>query len=316
MSGACVGINGAYQSRLGISNMPENDSSTMPSKADGCKIKGDDRRSHERHISIFRLAKIRSNDVEGLAYIKNVSSNGMLLEIHEDFHLGETITVFPTEDHKLEGSVRWRKDGSVGIQFFSGINVPDLLSGNSLKQKGKLPRLPRVRMQQEIKMLVGSKLIKAEICDISPAGICIKANYVVEVGRKLTVSVPNLDDLSGIVRWQSDGRIGMAFAERIAVPQLMNWLTNYYRSVSSPKKALKAELAPAYKLVGYDEAGQTTSLCRVKTAGQALLTVKAKAGNYFSVRVFDAEGRECFPNELAQRAFTERNGVDIEISRH
>lgn len=192
------------------------------------EIIGPDRRKADRQITIFRLAKIESGVAEGWGFIKNISSSGIMIEIHPSFELGHTTTVAFTDDLELLGSVRWRKGALVGVQFCSDINVAELLANLTIHNKHQPARLPRVRMTRSIILRIGSAVVKAEICDISPAGIRINTHYQCQIGNRLTLLVPELGDLAGTVRWQKGTEIGIKFQERVSVPQITDWLANHY----------------------------------------------------------------------------------------
>lgn len=187
-----------------------------------------DRRKKDRQITIFRLAKIGSGLAEGWGFIKNISSSGVMIELHPSLELGDTTTVALTDDLELVGSVRWREGALVGMQFCSDINVTELLANLTIHNKSQPARLPRVRMTRSIILRIGSTLAKAEIRDISPAGIRIDTHYQFQVGNRLTLMVPELGDIAGTVRWQKGAEIGIKFQERVSVPQITDWLANYY----------------------------------------------------------------------------------------
>ncbi len=187
-----------------------------------------ERRKKERQLTVFRLAKIASGAAEGWGFIKNISGSGVMIEIHPSFEMDDTATVALTDDVALTASIRWRKDTLVGMQFKNEINVNELLASLRVHNKYHLSRLPRVHMRQAIVFRIGSTLVKAEICDISPAGIRINADYLCEVGNQLTLVVPDLGDIIGTVRWQKGSEIGIKFHQRVSVPQITDWLANFY----------------------------------------------------------------------------------------
>jgi len=195
-----------------------------------------ERRKSDRQIAIFRLAKIGSGVAEGWGFIKNISSSGVMIEIHPNFELGETTTVALNDDLQLVGSVRWRKGALVGMQFSNDINVAELLANLTIHNKCQPARLPRVRMTRPISLRIGSTLAKAEIFDISPAGIRINSHYQCQIGNRLTLMVPELGNIAGMVRWQKGTEIGIKFQERVSVPQITDWLANQYNMEKSGEK--------------------------------------------------------------------------------
>lgn len=197
---------------------------------------GPERRKKDRQITIFRLAKIGSGTAEGWGFIKNISSSGVMIEIHPSFELSDTTTVALTDDLQLIGNVRWRKGALVGMQFSDEINVTELLANLTVHNKCQPARLPRVRMTRPISLRIGSTLVKAEIFDISPAGIRINSHYQCQIGNRLTLMVPELGNIAGTVRWQKGTEIGIKFQDRISVPQITDWLANHYNMEKSGEK--------------------------------------------------------------------------------
>jgi PilZ domain len=201
-----------------------------------------ERRKKERQLTVFRLAKITSGTAEGWGFIKNISGSGVMIEIHPSFELKETATVALTDDVALTATIRWRKDALVGMQFKNEINVNELLASLRVHNKYQLSRLPRVHMRQAIVFRIGSTLVRAEICDISPAGIRINADYICEVGNQLTLVVPDLGDIAGTVRWQKGSEIGIKFHQRVSIPQITDWLANFYTKEITPESGCRVEL--------------------------------------------------------------------------
>ncbi|MEP3226836.1 MAG: PilZ domain-containing protein [Parasphingorhabdus sp.] len=187
-----------------------------------------DRRKSDRQISIFRLAKIQSGSAEGWGFIKNISNSGVMVEISPQFQLDGTAKVALTEDVELASHIRWRKGSLVGMQFLHDINVAELLANLTVHNKMRPSRLPRVQLSQSILIRIGSTLLRAEIRDISPGGMCVHAGYSCEIGNNLTLSVPELGELDGTVRWQKGPEIGIKFHQRVPVPQITGWLANHY----------------------------------------------------------------------------------------
>lgn len=290
-------MQGSYQSK--ISNLDEIKEIRVTSE----------RRSHDREISILRLAKIESGKAQGWGLVRNVSSSGMMLDIHPSFHLTDTITIALTEHHQLKGTVRWHRDSSVGIQFIDVLDVPDLLASALAHKNGQRTRLPRIHIKYPIKLMTGTKLISAEIQDISPGGLCIKSDYIFEPGKQLTLTVPQLGDITAIVRWQSGTNVGLAFCDRISIASLMTWLSTYHDTCSNSGEAPITEQlkAPAYFVVGYDDLGKQVKIATVHSADEAMVHQKASSTYFYRVTVTEADGTEIFPGMLMQRSFQEQN---------
>lgn len=274
-----------------------------------------DRRKTNRQITIFRLAKIKSGMVEGWGFIKNISNNGVMVEIHPSFELGRTATVALTDEVELVGSIRWRKDALTGIQFDKAINATELLTNLTIRKKDRPARLPRVRMKEHINLRIGSKLLKAEIWDISPAGIRIKTPHLFEEGSKLTLLVPELGDIIGAVIWQKNSDAGIKFQERVSVPQLTVWLSAYYAKTQATNNESmmmdRSASALEYHVVGFDALDNPTAISVRQSATDALNDFHAAMNEFYKVTVHNGDGVEMFSSVLVQQAFRER----VELSR-
>ena len=126
-----------------MTNMIESGTSSAP-PSDNIVV-DEDRRKQDRHIAMLRLAKIKAESGEGWGFIKNLSATGMMVEIHPNFELGDTVSALLTEEQELTGTVRWRKKALAGIEFSTPIDMAKVLSKPNDAKQGRVSRLPRSR---------------------------------------------------------------------------------------------------------------------------------------------------------------------------
>ncbi|MBL0925314.1 MAG: PilZ domain-containing protein [Sphingomonadaceae bacterium] len=281
-----------------LSLLPDQSSATPPIHAD--------RRGAERQVAMLRLAKIKSGEREGWALVKNLSISGMMLVVHPEFRLERHVTVLLSEDKPLMGEVRWRQQSSVGIHFPKPVDVEGILSGASEKKNRLIWRAPRIQMRHPIVLHTGSKKVAAYICDISPTGLCVETHEHFEQGRKLTLTVPNLDELVGYVRWQTGARTGISLESRLPIDELMCWLSIHYEAQMTGKadkrrKSHQVLTAPAadaaacpdaYHVVGYDDLGRAIPVAVLESAKLALTCVAACARLFDRVAITNSSGVE------------------------
>lgn len=274
-----------------------------------------ERRSHDRQIAMLRLAKIRAGTREGWGFIKNLSSRGMMLEVHPDFDLGEMVSAILTEDQELTGKVKWRKGASAGIEFDKAIDIAGLLHKSSETRNGRISRMPRIQVKHPVNILVGSRYVEGDMCDISPTGICIRTSYTFETGKRVRVRVSDLLDVSGKIRWQSLDRVGIAFEQRLPLDQLMTWLSACYAAEAdespyagpSPDDAdLKAPvsgepLAAPYNIFAYNDLGEAILIASMDTAEKALIQYKAALQFFSRVIITNADQSELSVVPIVQR---------------
>ena len=282
-----------------------------------------ERRQQERHITMLRLAKIKTESGEGWGFIKNLSATGMMVEVQMNFDLGDTVSAMLTEDKELTGTVRWREDSFAGIEFAEPVDVAELLSKPSLAKQGRVPRLPRVEMKHPINLYQGSKLIHANICDISPAGLCVETDFEFEIGKKLRLLVPDLLDINGTVRWQVGNRVGIVFSQRLRLDDLMIWLSTFYRAARISSGELLAlnesahqscwtgeePVSLPYQVIGHDDLGREILIDQMDSAVEALTQFKATSKFFYKVSIRDADNAELSIGAIVLRAFDEERAL-------
>lgn len=282
-----------------------------------------DRRQQDRHIAMLRLAKIKTESGEGWGFIKNLSTTGMMVEVHSNFELGNRVSAILSEDKELTGTVRWRDQSRAGIEFSQPIDVATILSKPAVDQSGRVPRLPRIEMKHPINLYQGSQLIHADICDISPAGICVRTDFTFEIGKNLRLTVPELLDVHGAVRWQSGDRVGIVFSQRLHLDDMMIWLSTFYKADRIDAGELVAlnkgddmarAIDPAsdilpYQIIGHDDLGKEILIDKVDSASEALIQFKATSKFFYRVSIRNAENVALSIGTIVLRAFDEERAA-------
>ncbi len=280
----------------------------------------EDRRKQDRHIAMLRLAKIQTKSGEGWGFIKNLSATGMMVEVHPNFDLGDTITALLTEDQQLAGTVRWRKKALAGVEFFSPVDIAKVLTKPFETKRGRVSRLPRIEMQHPINLYQGSRMIHADIRDISPAGICVATDFTFEIGKNLRLSVPDLLDINGTVRWQAGNRVGIVFSQRLPLDDLMVWLSTFYRAarIDTGELAVLNEGAELddlptgslpFRVIGHDDLGKEILIDTMNSATEALTQFKATSKFFYRVSIRNADNVELSIGSIVLSAFAEERAA-------
>ena len=304
-----------------MTNMIESGTSSAP-PSDNIVV-DEDRRKQNRHIAMLRLAKIKAEAGEGWGFIKNLSATGMMVEIHPNFELGDTVSALLTEEQELTGTVRWRKKALAGIEFSTPIDMAKVLSKPNDAKQGRVSRLPRIEMKHPINIYQGSRLVHADICDISPAGICVRTEHIFEIGKNLRLSVPDLLDISGTVRWQSGARVGIVFSQRLPLDDLMVWLSTFYRAarIDTGELAVLNKGSDAagsvnsgvdglpFQVIGHDDLGKEILIDTLYSATEALTQFKATSKFFYRVSIRNADNEELSIGTIVLRAFDEERAA-------
>ena len=180
-----------------------------------------DRRSGERHLSLFRVGALTIGDRRELCLIRNVSAGGMLIRAYCAIEPGERITIELKQGEPIHGTARWAKDECVGVTFDRPIDVLALLSSS---EDGPRPRMPRIEIGCTASVRVGAIVHRTRAVDISQGGLKVECRGEIPLGSEVVVSLPGLQPCPGTVRWNCDAMIGITFNRALPLAVLMAWL--------------------------------------------------------------------------------------------
>jgi hypothetical protein len=124
----------------------------------------------------------------------------------------------------ISGSVLWVNESNIGIQFDELIDVPEMLSSQTVLDNGWRPRMPRVEVDRLATVRCGSRLYAVNTRDISQGGVKVETDRPLEVGQDVVLMLEHFRPIQGVVRWCSDDMAGLAFNQIIPFHELMAWL--------------------------------------------------------------------------------------------
>lgn len=190
-----------------------------PSECDGDD--DGDRRSGERHMTLFRVGSIRVDDRRELCLIKNISAGGMMIRAYCTLEPDTPISVELKCGEPVSGKVSWVRDNNVGVAFDQPIDVLAILSG---ADEGPRPRMPRIEIDCPITLHVDGRRIEARGIDVSQGGIKVEAAEPLVSSSDIVVTLPGMAPEAGLVRWQADDQAGITFNRLLPLASLVNWL--------------------------------------------------------------------------------------------
>ena len=179
------------------------------------------RRSDERHLTLFRVGSIFLDGIRELCLVKNISAGGARVRAYCELEVGQPLQVEIKEGHPISGRVGWIQGNDAGIEFDSQIDVIELLSAGP---DGLKPRMPRIEIHCIGFVREGAILHRSTIRNISQGGISAEIPNSLTVGGDVIVSLNGLPPQPGVVRWGSSGRYGIAFNNVLGLPVLIEWL--------------------------------------------------------------------------------------------
>jgi hypothetical protein len=185
-----------------------------------------DRRLHARHVKVMRIARLSSKhlDTEGLGMVRDISSGGMMVDVHIELEIGQFVTVALLDDQEITGEIVWKEDRTVGIHFNSEIPVDEILAKPLAKSNGKRVRLPRFTVNSTARILIGSEECAATIYDVSQRGAKIYCDKKMAMHSNILVKLANLRAVRATVKWRDGELTGVEFHRLLSVEELALWL--------------------------------------------------------------------------------------------
>ena len=183
--------------------------------------RADERRSDERHLTLFRVGSVTIGERRELCLIKNISAGGMLIRAYCRLDAGARLSVELKQGEQIPGTVSWVQDNCAGIAFDDTVDVVDLLASS---MDGPRPRMPRVEVRCIASVRLGSQVYGLLARDISQGGMKVETSRRLEIGSDVVVTLPGMAPLAGVVRWSHSGAYGITFNRLLALSELVGWL--------------------------------------------------------------------------------------------
>lgn len=179
-----------------------------------------ERRLAGRTRTVFRVARILSNDDQGLALLRNISDNGLSLSLAMPVEVGNHVRAQLTDTLELDGVVVWAADGACGLELTGAIDSAAVL--NSVAEQARQGKLRPHRLQIHALATVRSEagLQAARIENISQTGLCLQAQTAFAPGLQVKVLTASGIERQGVVRWTDGCRAGVRLLDPISVGAL------------------------------------------------------------------------------------------------
>ena len=179
------------------------------------------RRTDERHMTLFRVGAIIVGERRELCLVKNISAGGALIRAYSKLEPEDRIQIELNERQPVAGQVSWLRGSDAGITFDSPVDVVDLLKTSS---DGPRPRMPRIEVSCVGFVREGAISHRVVIHNISQGGVSVETANPLTVGAEVAVSLPALPPQGAVVRWKDGQRYGITFNTVLALASLVEWL--------------------------------------------------------------------------------------------
>jgi len=209
---------------------PEAENSNGQPDAQGVMCSAE-RRQNARYQSIYRVAKLRLNAQEHFCLVRNISSDGLMLDLYSPCAIGDTVSIDIKFNRTVVGKVVWAEGSGTGVQFDEPIDVYDVLARDHHAVKGWVPRSPRLNLACPARLRLGPTYHRVEICDISQGGVRICFESETQINDQIVLMLDGLPALEGVIRWQQNQNVGIAFNRPIALAALAEWVSQTHSTL-------------------------------------------------------------------------------------
>lgn len=179
-----------------------------------------DRRTEERHLTVYRLARIVRDGDAGLWRVRNMSDRGMHLEADVVVAPDERLDIALSETVTLTGSVKWASAGRCGVQFDSPVRVGELLRHLVAAREEPGYRPLRLPVRCSARLLTGPDEVDITITSISQNGMGFVHDGALQAAGSVLVALADQQWRHGHIRWLDDARAGIRLASPFALKEL------------------------------------------------------------------------------------------------
>ena len=178
-----------------------------------------------RRTAALQIGRLITEERQSLCLLRVISAAGVMAHATTDFIEGQPVAVGFRSSHVLRGEVRWIRKRLIGIAFDQLVDIEVLTALQRRAVEGRfLPESVRLDVHGTATIDADGERISTELFDISLAGAKIGDSPALRVDMGVTVNVPGLPPRSGSIRWQTDGRAGIAFNLGMPYEVLSQWI--------------------------------------------------------------------------------------------
>lgn len=181
------------------------------------------RRTDQRHMSVFRVGKLITMAGQELCLIRNISSGGLMAHIYSAHVSEENVEIELKAGQTVKGKIVWARDKKIGVQFDEKIDVAEVLAPQA-NDSDMVPRAPRLDIRRRGRLRIGAHYQLVELHDISQGGAKVGPAGDAKAEDEVILLLEGLPPLPGIVRWRQDEMIGITFKTSIPFEQLASWV--------------------------------------------------------------------------------------------
>lgn len=181
-----------------------------------------DRRTATRSMTVCRVVKVERDGDEALARCRNISDNGMKLEVSMPVSLMEPLRIELAPGLTVDARVVWTNGDECGVFFDRHIDCAELLSRSASDKRGGGARSPRLESTIPARLITDGRSREATITNISQRGMRVSHPGDFKPGLHLKVMLGNGAERAAVVCWTQDNYAGLFLLEQLSVQEVEN----------------------------------------------------------------------------------------------
>jgi hypothetical protein len=175
-----------------------------------------------RGLFFFRTARVSGPEGDLACEVLAITESGAVLRSAEPWADLDRCTLELNSAHRLDGSINWIEEDRAGLRFDDREQVRAILSRRELSHPYRAPRLG---LNCELEIRLGSNCLRTQCHDISEGGVKVELELEDCEGQEAIITLDGLDPVNGRVMWSSRGRAGISFEHPIAAGEFTRWVT-------------------------------------------------------------------------------------------
>lgn len=170
---------------------------------------------------LLRVAKLVAQLGDQLALIRNANAPASAAMIPDWCVEGDFATVELRSNGTGRAFIRWSDAGLIDVRF----DDPDA-GAEAAPCRIDLARAARVAVAADAKLCLDAAFHTVRIEDISLGGMRVLFDATDCIGAHIFVTPEDFETIAGTVRWQEDGKAGIAFDAALTPDALGLWLAS------------------------------------------------------------------------------------------
>lgn len=199
-----------------------------------------ERRRDVRHQAVFQVAKLKSDRLEELCMVRDVSPSGLKAEVYYPLEVGERVRITLRTEHAMVGRVVWTRDHLVGVEFDSAVPVLAMLAHCSVDDRIGGIRPPRLDSDFQAFVRIDGREQELDVLNVSQAGMKINVPYVVPPGTRCDILIDMVGWREATVRWHRNGEAGILLAHPLSYGEFASWRQSLAGRTRRPTDAAAA----------------------------------------------------------------------------